>query len=195
MENNKNKESIAKSLQQIAEQLSKDIKEVEEKEEEDGEGRTITPLRYSFNDGGRSVSGMQGKVGDCVVRAIAIATEKDYLEVYRELFKAGEEYRDNNRDKVAKALKRKGCSPRNGVYREVYDGYLKSLGWAWVPTMRIGEGCTVHLRKEELPDEVIIVRLSKHIATIRYGTLHDTYDCTREGSRCVYGYYIKKEKM
>lgn len=32
---------------------------------------------------------------------------------------------------------------------------------------------------------------SKHLAAVVDGVLHDTYDCTREGTRCVYGYYVK----
>jgi hypothetical protein len=39
-------------------------------------------MKYQYNDGGRSEAGFKGTTGDCVVRAIAIATKTDYLEVY-----------------------------------------------------------------------------------------------------------------
>jgi hypothetical protein len=44
---------------------------------------------WQFNDGGRSEAGFHGKTGDCVCRAIAIATGKPYAEVYSELEEFG----------------------------------------------------------------------------------------------------------
>jgi len=66
---------------------------------------------------------------------------------------------------------------------------MKELGFEWKPTMNIGQGCKVHLRADELPCGNIIVNVSKHFAAVIDGVLHDTYDCSREGTRCVYGYY------
>ena len=57
--------------------------------------------------------------------------------------------------------------------------------------MRIGTGCKVHLKSDELPIGRIIVRLSKHVCAVIDGVINDTYDCSREGTRCVYGYYKK----
>jgi len=31
------------------------------------------------------------------------------------------------------------------------------------------------------------------MAAVIDGVLHDAYDCSREGTRCVYGYYKLKE--
>jgi hypothetical protein len=59
--------------------------------------------------------------------------------------------------------------------------------------MDFGSGCTVHLKSDELPKGTLIVRLSKHLAAVKDGVLHDTYDCSRGGTRCVYGYYRQKE--
>lgn len=42
-------------------------------------------LRYSFHDGGRKDAGYKGSAGDCVTRAIAIATGEGYRAVYKEL--------------------------------------------------------------------------------------------------------------
>jgi hypothetical protein len=55
--------------------------------------------------------------------------------------------------------------------------------------MLIGQGCKVHLRSDELPSGRLIVRVSGHITSMIDGVLHDTYDCSRNGTRCVYGYY------
>jgi len=88
----------------------------------------------------------------------------------------------------------KGSSARDGVRRVVYESYLKKLGWHFVPCMTIGSGCKVHLKKSELPAGRIICRLSKHMAAVIDGVLYDTYDCSREETRCVYGYFTKKIK-
>jgi hypothetical protein len=68
---------------------------------------------------------------------------------------------------------------------------MKSLGFSWVSTMGIGTGCKVHLTAEELPKGTIICRVSRHYITVIDGVINDTYDCSRGGQRCVYGYWKK----
>jgi len=41
-------------------------------------------LNFTYSDGGRS-NYFKGEAGDCVVRAIAIATEIDYKVIYDKL--------------------------------------------------------------------------------------------------------------
>jgi hypothetical protein len=130
-------------------------------------------MQFIRNDGGRSAAGYKGSTGDCVVRATAIATEKPYQEVYDDLFKRGKQ------------------SPRKGVNKRFYKPYMTDIGWQWVPTMFIGSGCQVHLKSDELPAGRIVVRLSGHLVAVINGVLHDTYDCSRDGTRCVYGYWVK----
>jgi hypothetical protein len=55
--------------------------------------------------------------------------------------------------------------------------------------MMIGTGCTVHLRSDELPGGRLIVALSRHWCAVIDGVIHDLYDCSRGGTRCVYGYW------
>lgn len=57
--------------------------------------------------------------------------------------------------------------------------------------MRIGQGCTVHMRADELPSGRLVVNLSKHSTAVIDGVCHDTYDPSRDGTRCVYGYFVK----
>jgi hypothetical protein len=148
------------------------------------------------DDGGRSEY-FKGDAGDCVTRAIAIATGIDYKEVYDAMFNGIEEFKQTGHSRYVKKLRRKksgsrGTTPRNGVHRKIYDKYLKSLGWKWVATMTIGSGCKTHLRADELPKGRLIVRVSKHIVAVIDGVIHDTYDCSRGGKRCVYGYYVQE---
>ena len=148
-------------------------------------------MNFTYNDGGRMASGYKGKAGDCVVRAIAIATGIDYDTVYNDLFELTKEFGKTKRSSVAKRC-RKDSSPRNGVFREIYGPYLERLGWKWVSTMGIGTGCTVHLKEDELPKGRLIVKVTKHLTAVIDGTIHDTHDPSRNETRCVYGYFIKE---
>lgn len=134
------------------------------------------------DDGGREAAGYKGEAGDCVTRAIAIATGIPYQTVYDAL---------HEQVKSSRLKKDRKVSPRNGVKNTVFRKYLTSLGWTWVPTMQIGSGCKVHLRASELPSGRIICSVSKHVVAVINGNIHDTHDCTRGGTRCVYGYFYK----
>lgn len=142
-------------------------------------------MNFIYNDGGRSNYFKKENVGDCVVRAICNATGKDYKEVYDAI---------NVMAKSERITKRKHdkSSARNGVYKETWKKYLESLGWKWHSCMSIGSGCTTHLRSDELPKGTIIVQVSKHLTCVKDGVLYDTYDCSRNGTRCVYGYFSLK---
>jgi hypothetical protein len=143
------------------------------------------------NDGGRTAAGFIGGAGDCVVRSIAIATGLPYMQVYEDLREANARYAQERDNKLSRMLKQRGSSPRNGNHRNVFHEYILKQGFKWVPTMKVGAGCQVHLRPDELPSGTLIVKVSKHLTTIIDGVLHDTHDPSRSGSRCVYGYYIK----
>ena len=148
-------------------------------------------LDFKINDGGRAAAGFKGQAGDCVVRSIAIATGMSYQKVYDDLFKANQEFRNTSKTKLARSLKKKNDSPRTGTHRVVLKKYLEKLGWKWIPTMFVGQGCKVHLKREELPGGTLIVSCSKHLTVVIDGVLNDIFDCSRNGTRCVYGYWTK----
>lgn len=142
-------------------------------------------MEFKFNDGGRSQY-FKGFTGDCVTRAIAIATGLDYKKVYDDLNELAK------KEKIGKRKRGKSNS-RTGVYKNTFRKYLEGIGWKFVPTMKIGSGCQVHLRSEELPSGTIICSVSHHLCCVIDGVLNDTSDCTRDGNRCVYGYFIKED--
>jgi hypothetical protein len=141
-------------------------------------------MRWTFDDGGRAAAGYKGMANDCVCRAIAIATERSYQEVYDELRRFAASERPGKR-------RRHRSSPRTGFHKPTTRRYLQQLGWIWVPTMRIGQGCTTHLRDGELPPGRLIVSVSRHAVAVVDGVIHDTRDPSRDGTRCVYGYWTK----
>ena len=147
---------------------------------------------HQFHDGGRLEAGFKGGAGDCVVRSIAIATNLPYLQVYEDLRDANARYASEKDNRLARHLARSGSSPRNGNHRNVFHDYILKHGFEWVSTMRVGQGCQVHLRPNELPRGTLIVKVSKHLTTVIDGVIYDTHNPSRRGNRCVYGYYIKK---
>ena len=150
-------------------------------------------IQFNYNDGGRKKAGFKGTAGDCVTRSIAIATGKSYKEVYEDLRNENKLWAENHNDFVAKKIRKCGTTPRNGIYKEIYTSLLKKYGWEFTPTMSIGSGCKVHLRSDELPKGRLIVSVSRHYTCVIDGVLNDTYDCSRNGTRCVYGYWVNKE--
>ena len=145
-------------------------------------------MRWVYDDGGRAASGRRGTTGDCVVRAVAIALQLDYDTVYRDLY-------DRQRAMIARRRKLRhrasanNPSPRTGVDTKVLRDYLAEHGWVWTATMRIGSGTTVHLAAGELPAGRIIARTSRHVCAVIDGVIHDNHDPSRDGTRCVYGYW------
>jgi hypothetical protein len=150
-------------------------------------------MEFVFDDGGRAAAGLKGFSGDCVVRAVAIASMLPYKQVYDGLHGV---MRDSR-------LKRHRKSPRDGVFRGQVKRYLAALGWTWVPTMKIGQGCKVHLVAGELPMGRLVVQVSKHLTAVINGVIHDTHNpqrqtawidddgkTTRITQRCVYGYWV-----
>ena len=71
-------------------------------------------LEFKFNDGGRSKY-FKGETGDCVTRAIAIATGEDYMTIYDQFFIRNKLYSETKKTKVARQMKSRtnGLSPRN----------------------------------------------------------------------------------
>ena len=173
----------------------------------------MNKTQFQYNDGGRAAAGFKGETGDCVVRAIAIAAQLSYREVYDALSGGCRSERKSKRNKTRKQ------SARDGVYtsRKWFKEYMASIGWTWTPTMQIGSGCKVHLVAEELPSGRLIVHTAGHSVAVIDGVVHDIYDSSkpthylfqdkgqelkpgqwREGGwihqisqRCVYGYWQK----
>ena len=153
-------------------------------------------MKFIHDDGGREAAGYKGSAGDCVVRAVAIATGQPYQAVYDALSEGCRTQRLTKRGKPI-------GSARDGVHvrRKWFRDYMQSLGWKWTPTMHIGSGCKVHLTDGELPMGRLIVSVSRHYTTVIDGAIHDTHDPqrttfwyepgkpARRSERCVYGYW------
>lgn len=136
-------------------------------------------MEWIYDDGGRRAAGFQGSAGDCAVRSAAIVTGRPYREVYD----VAQGIARGKRKNIGKH------SVRNGTTKATTRKLMEALGLEWTPTMFIGSGCQIHLRAAELPEGRIVVSTSKHITAVLDGVIHDTHDPSRNGTRCVYGYW------
>ncbi len=139
-------------------------------------------MQWTHDDGGRQAAGYKGAAGDCFVRAVAIATGVPYQEVY-------DTFNDFARTERRSKRRKSRSSSRTGVYKETARRFCAAMGLRWTPVMQIGQGCKVHLKTDELPPGRLVVAVSKHWAAVIDGTLHDLSDCSRGGTRCVYGFW------
>lgn len=136
------------------------------------------------DDGGRKAAGFTGTApGDCGARALAIAAQRPYREVYDLINLWAKRERPNAR--------RARSNARTGVHSDTMRRMIAAEfpGASWTATTTIGSGTTTHLRADELPAGRIIVRVSRHYAAMVDGVLRDSHDCTRDGTRAVYGYW------
>ena len=168
-------------------------------------------MKFVYDDGGRETAGFKGKAGDCVTRAVSIASGEPYADIYRLLA-----------DGAGRERKSRGRSARNGIHvsRSWFKRAMAALGFQWTPTMQIGSGCKVHLADGELPNGRLVVAVSKHYTAVIDGIIYDTHDPQRDicvfrqfpgwqtavlkpgesrnhngiftiSRRCVYGYWRK----
>lgn len=159
-------------------------------------------MEFVYDDGGRAAAGYLGHTGDCVARAIAIAAELPYRDVYDALASGNAGQRRTKRSTGSR-----GRTAREGINttRKWFKDYMASIGWEWVPTMHIGVGCKVHLVDGELPAGRLIVVVSKHYLAVVDGVIRDTHDSQRRTywydrggqvervtERCVYGYWRRR---
>lgn len=146
-------------------------------------------MQFQFNDGGRKQAGFSGRAGDCVARSIAIAAGIPYREINERLAEGN----CTQRARRGTRGKKKARTADEGINtgRKWFKDLMAELGFVWTPTMAIGQGCTVHLRADELPKGRLIVAVSSHYTAMIDGVVHDTHDPSRGGTRCVYGYWTK----
>ena len=115
-------------------------------------------MAFIWDDGGRAACGFVGLTGDCVPRAISIATGTAYRDVYKHL---GDQ-----------SIK----SPRHGVSTQIAARYLAERNWERTP------GYDKPFSITDLPKGVVIVHLAKlnqrsqHFCTVIDHVVHDTWD-------------------
>ena len=113
------------------------------------------------------------KTGDCVIRAIAYATQQSWDDVYKGLSDLGFKKKRMPNDK------------------QVYEQYLKDLGWEKQKQPRKWDNTkyTVNEFIKEFPHNVYVVSVANHLTAIANNDIVDTWDC---GRKSVGNYWVKR---
>lgn len=136
-------------------------------------------LHYQFNDGGKYAAGYTGEwvTGDCVTRAIAIASGMAYKDVRSDLMERQHKWCTTSNSRAAKVCRnRKTKSVFRGVYPSVFKPYLKELGFNYKSLCSIGSTTRYQLVEEDLPKGTLLVRTRRHLSCVIDHVVHDAYD-------------------
>lgn len=100
------------------------------------------------------------KTGDCVIRAVAAATQQTWEEVYDDLYEIG----------------KKKCRPINDPI--VYNYYLKQKGFTEEKQMKHNNGnwYTIEEIIETFPDSILVMNCSHHLTVAIYGIIIDLWN-------------------
>lgn len=112
------------------------------------------------------------KTCDCVVRALALATGRPYVDVYKELFE---------------------ISLKTGYMlneKRVEDKFLEQNGFVKHKQPRKSDNTKYTIKEADkiCTDRIIIVRCAGHLTCIKDGAVYDLWDCR---SKCISNYYTK----
>ena len=147
-------------------------------------------MTFIYDDGGRAAAGFKGKTGDCVARALAIATGLPYQQVYDRLAEGNKNQRVTKHTRKSLAGK---ATARNGVYtgRKWFKDYMAELGFKWTPLAKVGEPTTTTVA--DMSGGTYVLSLRRHSAALIDGHLHDTWDSSYGGTAKVFGYWCREE--
>ena len=118
-------------------------------------------MKVVINDGGRKAAGFPFSTKLCLIRAVAIATERPYQEVLTEI---GEE-----------------CSLRNP---ERLHAFMASLGWSYTALTT-----PVTRKRWMAPAGRMVVVVDSHHVAVVDGVNHDVIYNYAEGGMMVRGYW------
>ncbi len=128
-------------------------------------------MEFIWHDGGRAACGFVGVTGDCVVRALAIATGDVYRDVY---------------DSIGHLAH---ASARHGVADAVIHQFLHSHGWQKTT-------CQASVPPSELPAGVVLVHFRStgrkrngHLSCLIDHTVYDTWNPWEDSSFEVASYW------
>lgn len=125
---------------------------------------------YEYDDGGRKAAGFKGDTRDCVCRAIAIAMNRPYREVYDELMRL---YAVKN-PRTRRHRSSKRYPARRGLFLSKLRDYLE-LRYFWTHIDPWDHDFML-LGDEPPAFPVMIVGIKRHVFTIKHGVLRDTWN-------------------
>tara|TARA_R100001244_G_scaffold96908_1_gene72574 strand:+ start:97 stop:528 length:432 start_codon:yes stop_codon:yes gene_type:complete len=127
-------------------------------------------MKFKFHDGGRSNTPFQKKtkLGDCVIRALTLATKLPYQKVWEDL---------------CELSKFTGMFPN---HHQTYEIFLAEHGWIKQRTPRDKNKKMISIEDWSYKDAAVI-SVSSHLVFLDRKTIYDTWDCR---DRKIQNYYI-----
>ena len=130
---------------------------------------TDSSWQYVISDGGRVDSGYSPtRVGDCVPRGIAIATQTPYHDVYQELQQRTELFKNTPQGQYYPKV----CC-EDGTNRAVYKAYLAELGWRYYHEEDKPAYTRLSLYSPELHQGTVMIIIDNHFFTMIDGVAYD----------------------
>ncbi len=116
---------------------------------------------------------MKQECADGIVRAISLALEKDWLQVYSDLCALGAQLYRMPNDK------------------ECYKVYLLRHGFSrtGISHQKGSKRPTVRSFVESHPRGTYILQIAQHLVAVKDGRFFDTVDCS---NKCLYGYWMRQ---
>ena len=134
-------------------------------------------MKFQYTDGGRSLAGYTGKTGDCVVRALTLATGSSYMNMYQFV---------NSTSKAFESHRRAKSSNVHGVYESSVRGIMKVMKFKWT-AKRVGAMLKIPTKGS------YIVSIQGHVCAVVNGIILDTHNAlTPDNLRYGYGYWKVK---
>ena len=144
------------------------------------EGLSPIGPAWQFDDGGREAAGRVGKTGDCVCRAVTIASGRPYAEVHNRLRIITGHVRHGRRP-----------SPENGIIvaRAPFKRLMEEYGFGWVDFRHLSFPLKTTILN--LPVEGrLVVMVPRHAYAYIDGVVHDL--TPQNIGMPVQGYWIKR---
>lgn len=132
-------------------------------------------LQFVWDDGGRLRYGYPPFANDCAARAVAIATQLPYQQVYDYI---------NHLARVERVrLFGARSSAENGVRLETMQRLLVwEMGWVWHHN-------STGMALNQLPPGRLVVRIGRHYTALIDGVIRDVFNPTLKKWRVVVGYW------
>lgn len=144
-------------------------------------------MEIVYTDGGRAEAGYKDyRRGDCGCRAAAIALNKAYKEIYKDMYSW---FKVEIEGKMCKGP----SHPRRGIFLSDMKDYMDSHNWIYVALPRTGRVCGVMINDPDLPMGRIILHVHRHFIAMIDHVVYDSFDSTKSGMEGIYGYFKERK--
>lgn len=117
---------------------------------------------FKRDDGGRQAAGFKGTTGDCVVRALAIMSDRGYKECYDACASANKLFNPN-----------RAASARNGVNENAWHYVFSYLGFQDTG-VKASDNLTITSAYQQFGD--CVVEIPRHLLAVKGGYVLDAWD-------------------